>query len=379
MKKVLFIVPSLMQGGMEKMLVTIANIISSYAEVVIYNLGSDDAAMTGALNEGIEYHSLWNPCIFVLKKSYFREEKGNKRILPAKLWYKFHSPKYIQKRIVKDSFDVQIAFFVGEPTKIVGGCDKSVKSLLWIHSDYTKARGLFDTFKSKSEANETFSHYSRIICVSKMAESAFQSITHINNTQVIYNYLPVQKIQQLAALEHVDYQNKFTLVSVGRLVAAKGYDRLLRVINSLNRSGYELQLKIIGDGAEFDNLETEIKYLGLKNVELLGKKSNPYPYVAHADLFVCSSYYEGYNLAVAEAIILGVPVISTRCAGPVEILDNGEYGMLVENSEEGLLDGIRQLLDSDATLICCKEKALVRREFFNEDRIKSQLIDIILK
>ena len=68
-----------------------------------------------------------------------------------------------------------------------------------------------------------------------------------------------------------------------------------------------------------------------------------------ADLFICSSISEGYSTAVTEAMILGLPVLTTDCAGMNEILDDGKYGMIVPNSEQALEDGMRKIL-SDATL-----------------------------
>ena len=88
-----------------------------------------------------------------------------------------------------------------------------------------------------------------------------------------------------------------------------------------------------------------------------------------ADLYVCSSLYEGYNLTVAEALILEVPVLSTNCTGPCEILDNGNYGAIVENSEEGLYEGLKQLLNEPDKLLYYKEKAKERKDFFDEEQI----------
>ena len=71
---------------------------------------------------------------------------------------------------------------------------------------------------------------------------------------------------------------------------------------------------------------------------------NPYPLMDKMDLFVCSSRAEGYSLVIAEAMILGLPVISTNCAGPKELLDNGNYGMIVENHDEALYEGINNII-----------------------------------
>lgn len=84
-------------------------------------------------------------------------------------------------------------------------------------------------------------------------------------------------------------------------------------------------------------------------MKFLGFQNNPYAFLKKADLFICSSISEGYSTAVTEAVILGLPVLTTDCAGMNEILDDGKYGMIVPNSEQALEDGLRKIL-SDATL-----------------------------
>ena len=98
---------------------------------------------------------------------------------------------------------------------------------------------------------------------------------------------------------------------------------------------------IAGDGKEYDRLEEMVlsHHLG-KWEHLIGFQENPYPYIKNADLFVCSSLNEGYNLAISEAIILGVPVISTDCSGIRENLGNGKWGYIVENRKETLYQAI---------------------------------------
>lgn len=92
---------------------------------------------------------------------------------------------------------------------------------------------------------------------------------------------------------------------------------------------------------------------------------------------MCSSYYEGYNLTVAEGIILGVPVLSTDCAGPKELLDGGKYGMIVENSADGLYLGLKQLINSPALLDEYRKKAAERKSFFDEDKLLGQFTEML--
>ena len=97
----------------------------------------------------------------------------------------------------------------------------------------------------------------------------------------------------------------------------------------------------------------------------------------NADLYVCSSRYEGFNLTVAEALFLETPVISTDCTGPREILADGEYGMLVDNSTEGLYNGINNLLKNKGVLDTYKSKAILRKPFFDKEKILSKIENLL--
>ena len=115
------------------------------------------------------------------------------------------------------------------------------------------------------------------------------------------------------------------------------------------------------------------EYLKKNNLEssftFLGFKENPYKYVSKCDLYVCSSRREGFSTAVTEALVLGVPVVSTECSGAVELLgENNEYGIVVENSEEGIYQGMEQMLANKNALKEYREKAKERGAFFSKEK-----------
>ncbi len=159
--------------------------------------------------------------------------------------------------------------------------------------------------------------------------------------------------------------DKPLLVTSGRLVGQKGYDRLLNVCHRLNQDQLKYDLWILGEGWSRPELEGQIQRYQLKNVKLLGFKENPYQYIKQGDLFVCSSVNEGFSLVIAEAMMLGLPIISTDCAGPNELLDFGKYGLLVDNSEEGLYEGLKKLLNNPSLLQEYKQKSKERVPFFD--------------
>ena len=85
-------------------------------------------------------------------------------------------------------------------------------------------------------------------------------------------------------------------------------------------------------------------------VELLGLQTNPYPYIKNADLFVLSSKFEGYGIVIKEALLLKIPVLSTKTTGPVEILDNEKYGIIVPNNDNSIKDKLKEILENQKIL-----------------------------
>ena len=161
------------------------------------------------------------------------------------------------------------------------------------------------------------------------------------------------------------------LVTSRRLVSQKGYESLLEACNKLNKDNIKYELWILGEDWARPKLEELINKYRLSNIKLLGFKENPYKYIKQGDLFVCSSKNEGFSLVIAEAMILGLPVISTKCSGPNELLNFGQFGYMVENDEEALYEGLKEIINNEEKLKYYKEKSNERVEFFNyRNRIK---------
>lgn len=99
-------------------------------------------------------------------------------------------------------------------------------------------------------------------------------------------------------------------------------------------------------------------------IKLVGFQQNPYPYIKQADIYVCSSYAEGFNTAITEALILGKPVVSTECSGVKEQLgNNNEWGICCKNSEEGLYEGIKKMLTNNNIIHYAKQAAIRGKDF----------------
>ena len=122
---------------------------------------------------------------------------------------------------------------------------------------------------------------------------------------------------------------------------------------------------ILGEGSDRGKLERLILDNHVEDkISLLGFQRNPYPWIAAADVFVCSSRAEGYSLAIAEAMVLGKPIISVDCSGPNELLDYGKYGVLIPNTDESLEKEMYRLLTGKTDIHRLCELSQERKGFF---------------
>ena len=162
------------------------------------------------------------------------------------------------------------------------------------------------------------------------------------------------------------------------MTAVKAFDRLLHIVGKLKRLDYKVELWLLGEGEKRKELEDIIKQENISDiVTLWGFQSNPYKYMVHCDLFVCSSIGEGYSTAITEALIVGLPVVTTDCSGMAELLKGGECGIITENSEAALFEGVRSLLDHPESLLKYKEKAKVRGNEFSISHLMKPIEDLL--
>jgi glycosyltransferase involved in cell wall biosynthesis len=338
MKKVLFLIDTLDGGGAEKVFYDIVrNLNRTKYEIdilLIENRGLYKDKLE-KLGFNIEY---------LLKK------RGNRIVDKIKKSIYIFFPQLI-KKIYEKNYDVQIGFLEGNTTVITANTKGNRKKIGWVHIDLEKTRnqkGIEQRINSFIE-RRAYRKLDKIVCVADDTKKAFLRLYPElkDKVEVIYNLIDVEEIQEKACEKERKFNNqKINIISVGRLVKQKGYDILLEAHYELLKEGLDYNIYILGEGVERKELEKYIKEKQIeKNTFLLGFKENPYPYIKEANIFVSSSRNEGFSLVVAEALCLGKPIIATKCAGPIELLENGKYGVLVENeNKEELKNEIRELV-----------------------------------
>ncbi len=128
-------------------------------------------------------------------------------------------------------------------------------------------------------------------------------------------------------------KSKLKLITVCRLSREKNICEIIQAISEIKK---EISLYIIGVGPEKDNISKFIKSLNLeKKVKLIGFEQNPYNHLFKADLYINSSYFEGFPNSVVEAAQVGLPIIASQSHGGInEILSKGKGGTIYKNSQD---------------------------------------------
>ncbi len=109
--------------------------------------------------------------------------------------------------------------------------------------------------------------------------------------------------------------------------------------------GFQHKIQIVGDGLDFEKTKKLISELGVENTaEMVGFTDNPYPYFKNANFYILSSRYEGFPTVLFEALTLKKNIIATDVSGVREMLLDGQLGLIVDNSEEGIYDGMKKAL-----------------------------------
>lgn len=378
MKKILFVLPSLSIGGMERMQVSLANALIKVGYLVTVLTLDADHTLATDLNSGVillnkPYKTHFGRHIPWIGNRYYDDGMWETRATPEELHRYYVGNEY---------FDVEIAFFRGLSVKIVSGCkNPKTKTIAWVHNDFRRAKGYANNFKTISDVYDAYASFKHVVCVSKEAQKGFKDVIgDTNNLITIYNILPIDVILEKAQCQPSINVHKENLhvVLVGRLQdTAKGQKRLIHVVTQLHNEGKSISLALIGGGSDEQMLRNEISIGNADEyITMCGNQMNPYPFIREADLLVCASYYEGYNLTVAEALMLGVPVLSTDCTGPTEILDGGKYGVIVDNSEDGLYLGLKDLIEKEGYLEEMRIKASGRVSFFDEESTIAQIVTL---
>lgn len=191
---------------------------------------------------------------------------------------------------------------------------------------------------------------------------------------VIYNGIDIEGVREMAAEgDRITGHQSKTIITACRLNAQKDFLTLLRAFGEV-KAKIESRLIIIGDGELRDEIIKHAQAIGIdKNIAITGFKKNPFGFFSTADVFVLSSFFEGFGNVIVEAMALGIPVVSTDCpSGPREIIQHGVNGFLVPvEDHHAMAEAILKILENAEVRNEFKARGLERAACFkSEDMVE---------
>lgn len=364
MKSVLFFIESLGRGGAERIFATFIENTTRKYDIFTE---TDGEVYTDIIKANSNHRCM------VKKTDSSAKAIFNKLKIKTSL---LASPEFVRKNFIKGNYDVEVAFCEGYSTKIIGNSGrKNCKKIAWVHTDMVKNPWSEKVFGSAEEEKKCYENFDAIVCVAEtMKESFVQKYGMAEKVFVLYNPIDFESIAEKGKEKaDFDFGEGMRFVLAGSFVKVKGYDRFVNACERLRRDGKKFSVLIMGDGDEKENIKkliAEKKLVG--TIQILGFQTNPYKYIAHSDVFVCASYAEGYSTAVSEAVALNVPVITTECSGMREIFGKNECGIICENSEDGLYNAMKTVLENPSLLEkFSTEEAKRAKDFSLEKRVKA--------
>lgn len=365
-KKILFVLPALGIGGAEKSLIDLFN---------VFDYSMFDVSLLLLVNHGA-FYSMVNPNVRIIdadiETQYLLKNIGEslpyylKRLRLDICFWKIYAS--IHKRLPKavkgmmpscgwqrlsnkvpahsGEYDIAVGYLQGLAEYYVIDKVTAKKKVFWMHTSF-RAHANNDTFEKRY-----IDMFNKVVCVSQAAKEDFiQLFTEKEtDTTVFYNIVDEDAIihKSQEPLEDVEIDpSKMNIVSVGRLHEAKAYDVAIPAFKKVNEKYPDTRFYIVGTGPEESNLKSLIKKyeLGGKCI-LLGRRMNPYNIIKACNIFLQSSRYEGYCIALAEAKILQKPIVTTDFYGAFEQIVNEENGLIVKCDEREIEHALCRLIGS---------------------------------
>jgi len=383
--KLLFVICNLEIGGTRRSLLNLLSYISSNYDVDLellafspYGAYKDMVPKKVKLIEGN-----W------LMQGHFSEKKTighkyslllsraigaiGKKLVGENRFWDFILKDFAKKNIGND-YDAVIGFQEGQSDFFTTLTSVKPK-MIWIHNDYNNIS------KRNTRNVEAYADIDHIFFVAETARrsfiKAFPSLE--KKMSVIKNIVPQEEIRRKSKENiKVDYyqKGKINIVSVGRIENQKAFDRIVGVLKRLDGLKDKINWIVIGNGSQRKMIERQIIQEKLQDsIRFVGPKTNPYPYIANSDLFVLTSIYESQPMVIMEALTIGIPVVSTNFESAYELLENKKYGVICDNSEEGLAEVLSNIISHPDVLVSLKKET---KDFiYNNDAIVNEIFQKI--
>ncbi len=294
----------------------------------------------------------------------------NLGIIKAKTYMK-HAKTRVQQNFIRaygqSKFDTVIQFCGYERDLILLYSQFDGNNAIWVHNDMVAEMKLKSN-QRKDILKYAYNNYDKVVAVTDDIVASTQKLAGTNKKiDIVKNTIDYKTIlansKQPIALDpttkcsvepekfyEIMQSDAKKFINIGRYSPEKGHDRLIDAFYKLWQKDNSIYLIIIGGNSranKYEELIEKVNEMGLsENVILLLSVSNPYPIIKACNGFILSSLYEGFGLVLAEANILGLPIVSTDITGPRTFM-NKYGGTLVEDSEDGVYKGLEMLYNNE--------------------------------
>ena len=288
---------------------------------------------------------------------------------------------------LRKKYNTQFVYSLGEAaniTNILSGLFHIGKTIISIHGSGEVRKNIINSFM--------FPKADHIICIAHDMYHRLHSLyPKLENISVIENGYILPTIERYKR----SCSSTLHLVSMGRLTHVKGYDRLIRSLRIIRQGRLNTTLTIIGAGEQEEELENLAKQVGVfEAVSFMGFLAEPIPILQEQDIYLLTSYKEGFPNALIEAMNCGLPIVAVDCqTGPREILSakyspepvygirHEKYGILVENNAEGFeerfANAVLQLSSNQKEMLAYSKIGIQRAKDFSLEHYQEKLQQLL--
>lgn len=344
MYKLLFIIPKLGTGGTNSSLDSLYPLLKNQFEISVFSISHHPISHNYSFCEALLPRDYWLSLIY----ANYSDQKGLNKLLAflvkvvrTVMWkVNIDIGKKRCKRIAlklekKVTYDYIVAYQEGNAT-LFASLFNNPHKIAWLHVDYNKYLPI------ENSEEHIYAQFQTIVGVSKYTTEVFAERypSLANRTMVINNLLDVPRIQQLSKQPVDDSRyiaDKFTIISVGRFGKVKRFSQIPLIAAELKKRGMVFVWYILGPIYQMEEVTAFMynldKYGVQETVKWLGSKSNPYPYYKSANLYVCLSETEACPMVFKEALLFGLPIVTTDFPSSFEFIENGRNGLITSFKE----------------------------------------------
>ncbi len=346
-KNVLFVVQHLTLGGSQTSLVSALNALDYNKYDVSLYIRDNKLDLLSQINKNVnvilnidtkKYNLLlYSIFLLIIIKIFQFCGISNNFSKIQKKYIRYKKIENEKKKYFKDAhYDVAIAYMQGYTAEFVDLAINATKKIVFFHGSIDEKHDIHE---------KIFHEFDYIVGVSDIVSGLLKKWYPYeeNKIKVLENYVDADQIRIKSQEYVVSKKSNFVICTCGRLAQDKCFDRAINAAKILLDNNIDFYWYFIGDGPLKTEIQKSIETNGLnEKIELTGAKNNPFPYFVASDVFVLCTDDEALPMTIIESKILNVPVISTKTAGGLSLIDDGNNGILVDFSSQSVAEGLIQ-------------------------------------